>query len=738
MDLIPILRTTAIASALSIAITGCGGSSSSSEQEQPSSSSANVAPSISSTAVVAAVEDIQYTYQVAVTDPDDENNGTDLTFSLMNAPSGMTVSTTGLIEWLPTEGVLNSGDVTISVTDGGEDNAATASQTFAIAVTPVNDAPTVSAVMAQSVDAGDTFNYQLVVNDVDDTDIQNDISFELVSGPATMSISPTGAISYLSSATQTNVSNVVIRIADGGEDSAQPADVEFALNERFFLTLSGTTVNYFNGIPIEAGRIELSNGAEIVAEATSNNLGEFQTKIQDTKLSERLTLTADAAGYAEAALSMAQNEVAQSHRLLLQPVHGNVTFDATQATDLSVENTVLVSLPENSLVDANGNPATTAVAAELTIINPAIDIEMMPGDMVTTNPAGETVPIESFGAITVTFEDENGAPLQLASDKTAVINIPVAGTTPPATIPLYYYDSVTGKWIEEGEASLTNINGEQFYQGQVSHFTTWNADRIYDTVIINGCVVDEQDTPLNNARIISDGRDYLGRSTTYSNDDGSFSIQVRMNSTILLSATIGFQSRTVEISSHDIDTDLEECLVLSEALTKITLNWGDEPSDLDSHLIIRNETQELGHVYFANETVTLGESIIFLDVDDTNSYGPEVISIPDFPEVATYSYYVHNYSEDPAMEAETTRVEVIFENEQYLFAPPSEDISLWWHVAEIEKTVDGQLTFTPINAWTDDPTQIEMEFAQPVSAVISKPQFNAIVKGLIKNKYYKQ
>jgi len=101
----------------------------------------NDAPVIASAAPTTATEDELYSYQVTVVDPDDANNGTDLTFNLINAPVGMTISSTGLIEWTPLEGVASSGEVTLTVADGGEDGAAAGSENFTLTVAAVNDAP---------------------------------------------------------------------------------------------------------------------------------------------------------------------------------------------------------------------------------------------------------------------------------------------------------------------------------------------------------------------------------------------------------------------------------------------------------------------------------------------------------------------------------------------------------------------------------------------------------------------
>jgi hypothetical protein len=732
MDLIQKWRLSIVATALTVALTGCGSS------DDDDEAVSNIAPLISSSAVVTAIEDTQYRYQLTVTDPDDANDGANLSFALTNAPTGMSISNTGLISWTPLEGVLTSGIITVTVSDGGEDGAQPAVQNFEIAVTPVNDAPTVSSVAAQSVDSGATFTYQLVVSDVDDTDIENDISFELINGPSDLTISPSGLITYTSSVAETTSTDISIQIADGGEDGVAPIQVNFNLNEKFFYTISGSTINYFNGEVIPESIVSLSNGDLVVNTTTSNAEGLFSTKIQDTQLSDRLTLVADATNYSEAARSISRNELTQVHTLQLQPVHASISFDATQASELAVDGNVLVNLPENSLVDLNGNLVSSAVVAELTIINPAIDIEMMPGDMLTTNSANEIVPIESFGAITVSFVDDAGNKLQLATDKVAQINIPVAGSNPPATIPLYYFDTTTGLWVEEGEAQLVSINGEAFYQGSVSHFTTWNADMIYDTIIVNGCVEDEEGNRLSGARVISDGRNYLGRSVTFSLDNGTFSLPVKSNSTVLLGATIGFQSRTSIINTEAEDITLTQCLVLSEALTKITLNWGEAPRDLDSHLFIVDAEGNQNHVFYANSGVTINDTIIYLDVDDVTSYGPEVISIPQFPVEGRYDYYVHNYSGSPDIDPSTTRVEIIFNNQQRIFSPPTNGITEWWHVAKIEKDAEGQLLFTAINEWSDEPqtTIVTPQTVQRPQSVVPITQLESIVKGLISSKYY--
>ncbi len=64
-------------------------------------SEVNVAPVMPVIANQTINELLAYTYQVVVTDADLPANT--LTYSLQNAPAGMTISSTGLISWTPTE-----------------------------------------------------------------------------------------------------------------------------------------------------------------------------------------------------------------------------------------------------------------------------------------------------------------------------------------------------------------------------------------------------------------------------------------------------------------------------------------------------------------------------------------------------------------------------------------------------------------------------------------------------------
>ncbi|MFT3931538.1 MAG: tetratricopeptide repeat protein [Spongiibacteraceae bacterium] len=68
---------------------------------------------------------------------------------------------------------------------------------------------------------------------------------------------------------------------------------------------------------------------------------------------------------------------------------------------------------------------------------------------------------------------------------------------------------------------------------------------------------------------------------------------------------------------------------------RVVLNWGETPSDLDSHIVF-----PANHIYFDSMNGTDAA----LDVDDTTSYGPETITLQRKHDGERYVYAVHDYS----------------------------------------------------------------------------------------------
>lgn len=705
-------------------LTACGSSDSNDDKD---TLSGNTMPTITSEAVITATEDENYSYTVLVQDDDSE-----LSFALDTAPTGMTISQAGKIEWLPTEGVLTSGEVVVSVSDNNNEKV---TQSFEITVTPVNDAPIVADIEDQIIKNGELFNYQLNVTDPDDT-IEDGISFTLLSGPEGMTVSDSGLLSYQANNTETTSSEVNIKINDGGEDNASAVTASFNLDAQYFVDVTARVKDYYTEDAIVNATASITNGDEVLTTGTTDENGEVSFSVQDIAITNHMVITSDAKGYAEMAALLNETRLSLPTDILLQPIHAQVTFDPSIANNLQVEGAVLVELPANSLVKADNSLVTGPVSAELTIINPAVDVSLMPAEMLTKDEDGEIKPIESFGAITVTFEDENGEALNLAENSQAIINIPAVGEL-ASTVPLYYYNDQSGLWVKEGEAQLVNSVEGNFYTGTVSHFTTWNADRIYETVFIHGCLVDNNQNRIEGALVNAQGRDYIGSSSAVTDVSGDFSIPVKMDSTVLISSTSGGLSRTFSVETNSTDLTLDECIVLDEVFTKIKLNWGATPADLDSHLWGPTAIEgEQFHIYFGSDTATVNDIVMFLDVDDITSYGPEVISIPEFPLPGTYTYKVHNYSNTPEIDSGTAKVELVINNQRRVFTPPRGGVQDLWYVFDLVVSETGRVEIVEVNKFEDDYVMYTpVQSSQLLNRKKDQP-YEQKFKKLVSGKYY--
>ncbi len=409
-------------------------------------------------------------------------------------------------------------------------------------------------------------------------------------------------------------------------------------------------------------------------------------------------------------------------RMLMQPASLDTTFDAAAGTDLTVGGNVLVSVPGNALVDEGGNPYTGTVSVELTVVDPSADVEVMPGDYTSLAAGGATSPMQSYGAVSVTFTGSNGEVLDLGSGQLADVQIPVAEaerTAPPASVPLFHYDATQGYWIEEGTAALaTAASGLPVYAGQVGHFTTWNADENYDPVFVHGCVQSPAGLRLANVRVNGTGGSYLGSTHAVSDADGLFELPVRPLSDVLITVGDGLQSNTLQVSSGSTDQTLTECLVASAGSSTVNLTWGENPSDLDTRLYgfsSTDQTQDF-EVNYTQRSVSSNGITIDLDVDDVTGFGPEVVTFPDFPFPGVYRYAVHLYSGTGSIQASPARVELNLRGTVRVFTPPTGQPTECWAVFDLNVDDAGNATVTPLGTWEQESYCTGGSFTRPGGA----------------------
>lgn len=139
-----------------------------------------------------------------------------------------------------------------------------------------------------------------------------------------------------------------------------------------------------------------------------------------------------------------------------------------------------VTIPANSLVDANGNPPPPGTNVEVAVGTiDLLDPDSMPGDYTSDNGSSTLGWMVSYGAGSVDIQ-ANGKSYNLRPPATAKLRIPVAdvqlgaGGAIPPTIPRLVYVPSSGIWKEEGTLKLDPTG--RFYEADVKHFSTINAD----------------------------------------------------------------------------------------------------------------------------------------------------------------------------------------------------------------------------------------------------------------------
>ena len=226
----------------------------------------NDPPVIVSSASVTATEDIEYTYQVQVEDPDDSI----FNYTLVQSPEGMVVDGDGLLTWIPLEGILTSGLVTLSVEDSFSEITY---EQFVIEVTAINDAPLIVSEAIDMVYLDYDYSYQLTIEDPDD-DV---FDYNLQNAPVGMTISDSGLINWTPEVVGT-YGPITVSVSDGGEDGASVAIQEFSIEVQYLYTVAnydlyeGNNLISFYSIPPESD--EVSFVFDSVGSSISNIFGE--------------------------------------------------------------------------------------------------------------------------------------------------------------------------------------------------------------------------------------------------------------------------------------------------------------------------------------------------------------------------------------------------------------------------------------------------------------------------------
>lgn len=184
------------------------------------------------------------------------------------------------------------------------------------------------------------------------------------------------------------------------------------------------------------------------------------------------------------------------------PLEGLKTFQSTDAVTIAVEGGGSIDFPANSfeLEQGGAYQGEVRVFAQRIATDDNDLIDIMPGALLAEDKEGKTQVLGTYGMIAVELYGTDDVPLQLVSGKVATINFPITESlevNAPESIPLWYFDEISGLWREEGVA----IKLDKAYIGEVSHFSFWNCDAPFDLISMEGRVVNNQEEGVAYAQI---------------------------------------------------------------------------------------------------------------------------------------------------------------------------------------------------------------------------------------------
>ena len=187
-------------------------------------------------------------------------------------------------------------------------------------------------------------------------------------------------------------------------------------------------------------------------------------------------------------------------KLIQKTFLGNI--DAAAGGSVNLPDNSKITLPANGVVVKSNNQSYSgSVKVYAAVIDPtSADIaQIVPGSFQGNDANNNRVLLKSFGMLAVELEGNSGEQLQVASGKMAKLRFTIPSSlrsSAPATIPLWSVDETTGLWKQEGSATKTN----DYYEGDVSHFSFWNCDVSSQTIYLEMTIVTVEG-PLSHVQV---------------------------------------------------------------------------------------------------------------------------------------------------------------------------------------------------------------------------------------------
>ncbi|WP_261858900.1 putative Ig domain-containing protein [Photobacterium sanguinicancri] len=208
----------------------------------------NQPPVITSQPVTSVVAGTDYRYQVIANDPDKDS----LAFRLISSPQGMTISSTGLVQWAVPAGFNDTVSVEIAVSD----NKIETRQSYEVVVSTAGDnvAPVLTGSPVREAVQGGQYVSAMSATDADG----DQLTFRLIEAPSGMTVDGKGRIAWSVPAELTGQVAVSLEVSDGTH----------FIHRSWTITISEWALPLDVTIGVSAGQLKVGEVATVQAQPT--------------------------------------------------------------------------------------------------------------------------------------------------------------------------------------------------------------------------------------------------------------------------------------------------------------------------------------------------------------------------------------------------------------------------------------------------------------------------------------
>ena len=264
------------------------------------------------------------------------------------------------------------------------------------------------------------------------------------------------------------------------------------------------------------------------AEVLTDSAGAFALPPRDA--AGQLAIAVLAEGFTTGVVVVDLDSMAPWARVVLAELDGGTIDDVDAGGEVAGDDGTAIQFDAGgSFLDPDGEPVSGAVDVGFVVLNTAAEMSAAP-----PMELADGTPLESYGVFEVQLT-QDGVPLTFEGQASVRIPLATQLQLPDGQqVDLYSFDEAAAAWTSEGTAT---VHGG-FVVADLGHFSTWTPGLPLEE---NGCVTGtlllEDGSPAAGAVVYATGVDYLGVNDTTAAADGSFCLEVKVDS---LSHLVGF------------------------------------------------------------------------------------------------------------------------------------------------------------------------------------------------------